>query len=288
MKRRHFIQSALTLTAASTLPSWGMHHKKGKALFSKIGIASSLANAVELKAAGIQFLTENTNRFLVPDQSEEVFLANLELAKAAPLPILACNGFIRPKHLRSVGADARHDEVMIWAEACFRRLSLAGGTFIVFGSSGSRRLRDGWPKEKADEQFVALLKRMGPVARNYGVTVALEQLRAKECNYINHVAEGAAIVRAVDHPNVRQLADFYHMIEMGDTPEDLAQAMDVIVHVEIAEPDGRSVPGVNNYDFRPYFKVLQDHNYTGAISIEGRWEMDQIAQAVKTIREQSA
>ncbi len=54
---------------------------------------------------------------------------------------------------------------------------------VIFGSGGSRKLRDGWPVEKANVQFVALLKKMGPIAQKYGVTVALEQLNSGECNY---------------------------------------------------------------------------------------------------------
>ena len=51
--------------------------------------------------------------------------------EAMTLPMLACNGFIRPKHLRCVGKEANHDEVLEWAKTCFRRLEQAGGKFIV-------------------------------------------------------------------------------------------------------------------------------------------------------------
>ena len=41
------------------------------------------------------------------------------------------------------------------------------------------------------------------LAAAQGVTVVLEQLNEGECNYITRIGEGARIVRAVDHPNVR-------------------------------------------------------------------------------------
>jgi sugar phosphate isomerase/epimerase len=187
-----------------------------------------------------------------------------------------------------VGAEANHDEVLEWAAICFQRLRKADGKFIVFGSSGARRLKDGWPKDKAEEQFVALLKRMGPLAAASNVTVVVEQLREQECNYITRIGEGAAVIRAADHPNIRLLADLYHMRSMGDTPADLAAAMDVVVHVEIAEVQGRTVPGVAGDDFRPFFKVLRQHGYQGAISIEGRWELDQVAAAFAEITRQAS
>ena len=183
--------------------------------------------------------------FLVPDKPEEEFEKNLVKLAASPLPILACNGFIRPANLHCIGPEANHDPICEWAETTFRRMKRASGKFIVFGSAGSRKLPDGWPKEKADEQFVALLKRLGPLAEAHAITVTVEQLRAEECNYINRIGEGATLIRAAGHPNIRLLADLYHMACAGDTPADLKAAMDVVVHVEIAEKEGRTLPGVS-------------------------------------------
>jgi sugar phosphate isomerase/epimerase len=253
-----------------------------------MGIAASLDKATAVKAAGAQFLTESTGGFLVPDKDDSEFEKSLQKLAASPLPVLACNGFIRPAHLRCVGAEANHDQLLEWAATCFQRLRRAGGKFIVFGSGGSRRLQDGWPKAKADEQFVALLKRMGPLAAADNVTVVLEQLREEECNYITRISEGAAIIREANHPNIRLLADLYHMRSMGDTPDDLAAAMDVVVHVEIAEKEGRTAPGVAGDDFRPFFKVLRQHGYQGAINIEGRWELNQLAPAFAEITRQAS
>jgi sugar phosphate isomerase/epimerase len=259
-----------------------------KDLFSAMGMAASLDKAAALKAAGAAFLTENVGSFLVPDQPDEKFAKSLAKLAASPLPVLACNGFIRPANLRCVGKEANHDQVLEWSETAFRRLKQAGGKFIVFGSSGARALRDGWPKDKADAQFVALLKRMGPLAEKHSVTVVIEQLQASECNYINHIGEAAKLIREAGHPHIRVLADLFHMARMDDTPADLKAAMDVVVHIEIAEKAERSVPGVRGDDFRPYFKVLREAGYQGAINIEGKGTDAQLAPAFKEIAKQAA
>jgi sugar phosphate isomerase/epimerase len=75
---------------------------------------------------------------------------------------------------------------------------------------------------------------------------------------------------------------------MGDTPADLKEAMDVVVHVEIAEKAERSVPGVRGDDFRPYFRVLRAANYQGAISLEGKGTDEQIGKAFQEIAKQAA
>ncbi len=286
--RRDFLKAGTVALAGVPFIARAADAEKPGKLFSAMGVIGTLARAEKLKAAGAEFLTESTADFLVPDQADAVFAAHLEKLAVSPLPVLACNGFIRPKNLRCVGPEANHDAILEWADVSFRRLKQAKGKFIVFGSGGSRELRDGWPKEKADEQFVQLLKRMGPLAENHGVTVTVEQLQASECNYINHIGELAALIRKAGHPAVRALADLFHIARGGDTPDDLKAAMDVVVHVEIAEKEGRTYPGVKGDDFRPYFKVLRETGYKGAINMEAKGTDEQIAAAFKVIAKQAA
>jgi len=294
--RRTFIQSLVAVGAAG---GTGLAHAQqpsdkspagtpGKKLFSAVGIAAKLEKAAVVKAAGAEFLTLGVGDLLVPDKPEAEFEKRLTELMSVPLPVLACNSFIRPAHLRCVGPEANHDLILDWAATTFRRMKKTGGKFIVFGSSGARKIPDGWAKEKADAQFVALLKRMGPLAETHGITVTVEQLRAEECNYINRIGEAATLIRAAGHPSIRLLADLYHMATMGDTPADLKAAMDVVVHAEIAEKKGRTVPGVSGDDFRPFFRVLREVNYQGAISIEGNWKDAQIGPAFAEIAKQAS
>lgn len=287
ISRRNFLQTgSVALLGAAVMPRL-MAATPGKKLFSAIGIAAPLDQAAALKAAGAEFLTESVGNFLVPDKPEAEFEQNLAKLAASPLPVLACNGFIRPAHLHCVGPEANHDLILEWSETTFRRMKQAGGKIIVFGSAGARKIPDGWPKDKADAQFVALLKKMGPLAEAHGITVTVEQLRAEECNFINRIGEGAALIRAAGHPRIRLLADLYHMACMGDTPADLKAAMDVVTHVEIAEKQGRTVPGVSGDDFRPFFRVLRESGYQGAVSIEGKWTDAQLAPAFAEIASQA-
>jgi sugar phosphate isomerase/epimerase len=129
---------------------------------------------------------------------------------------------------------------------------------------------------------------MGPVARAHGVVVVLEPLRRGECNFINTVAEGAAIVREVDDPGVRLLADIYHMLCEDEGPESIVAAGPLLAHCHIAEEDGRTPPGVHGEDFTRYLDALRRIGYQGGISFEGRWTdiAKELPVAVKTLEAQ--
>lgn len=286
--RRKFIRTGtLTFIGAGLAPRLKAD-EPGKKLFSAMGIAAPLDKAGFFKAAGAEFLTESVGKFLIPDQAEADFEKNLAKLAASPLPILACNGFIRPADLHCVGPEANHELIFAWADTTFRRMKKAGGKFIVFGSGSARRIPDGWPRDQAKSQFVSLLKGLGPLAEAQGITVTVEQLRKEECNLINHIRDCAELIRAAGHPNVRVLADLYHMACMGDTPADLKSAMDVVAHVEIAEKETRSLPGVSGDDFRPYFRILRESNYAGAVNMEGKYTDDQVAPAFQEIARQAS
>ena len=148
LSRRHFLQlGGMALVGSAFLPRLSAAPVAAeKKLFSAMGIAAPLNKAAELKAAGAEFLTVGVGDFLVPDQPDDVFEKNLAKLAASPLPILACNGFIRPANLHCVGPEANHDLILKWADMTFRRMKKANGKFIVFGSSGARKIPEGWTR----------------------------------------------------------------------------------------------------------------------------------------------
>jgi sugar phosphate isomerase/epimerase len=259
-------------------------------LFSpRLGVCTSITNAAAVKGAGGDYVEESVQGFLIPDKPEGEFRPKAEAAAASPLPVRACNSFL-PGALKSVGPDARPDEIVAYAGTAFRRAREIGITTIVFGSSGSRSIPEGFDRAAARRQFVALLRRLGPLAEANGVVIAVEPLNRDETNFINTVAEGAAIVRDADHPSVRLLADIYHMLRENEGPDALVAAGPLLRHIHVAEREGRTPPGVAGDDFRPYLRALRRAGYAGAISIECRWDdlAVQLPAALKALRGQIA
>jgi len=152
----------------------------------KLGVCTSIKNHEIVAEAGFDYIEEGVRRFLIPTKSEEEFEKNLAILKESTIPIIACNGFL-PGSLKSTGSDIHHEEILMFAETAFRRAEIAGIKIIVFGSSGSREIPEGFDRYIAHEQFVNLLSRMGPIAEKHNVTVVIEPLRLGECNFINRV-----------------------------------------------------------------------------------------------------
>jgi len=241
------------------------------AFLSGIGICASLADAAALRSAGCDFIEEGVRRLFIPDGPESQFETKLaELGKAA-LPVPACNGFI-PGTLKAVGPEANPEAIVAYADTALRRAARAGVKTIVWGSGESRRIPEGVPRAKAEEEFRGLAVRIAPLAARSDVVLALEPLQSAETNFINTLREGAAVVEAVGHPSFRLLADFYHMARESETPDSIDRFGTLIRHCHIAEKDKRTPPGTAGDDFRPFLKALRRTGYRGLMSLECRWE----------------
>lgn len=262
---------------------------KNEKFLEDIGVCTSISNADTLATYGYAYIEEGVRRFLVPEKSEEEFNTIWQQAKEARLSVKACNSFL-PGNLKSVGSEAVPKEILDFAETAFRRAQLAGVEIIVFGSGGSRSIPEGFPRNEARIQFINLCTDMAPIAAKYDVTVVLEPLNKTECNFINSVEEGGKIVEEINHPNFMLLADVYHMLMEDEGPESILKYGHLIRHTHIAEEKERAAPGTYNEDFRPYFKALNEVNYTGRMSVECRWSniQEQAETSIKTIREQLA
>lgn len=255
----------------------------------EIGVCTSAANSPDISGSGVDFIEENVQNFLVPEESNEIFAEKSKAPSACPLPIRAANCFL-PGTLKCVGPDVDMGRILRYAGTAFRRAGETGIGTIVFGSGGSRTVPKGFSADNAKKQIVDLLKELGPLAEARGVTVVLEPLNSGDCNFINSLREGAELVEACSHPAVALLADIYHMARDGEDPEEISRFGKMLRHAHIAEEEKRTSPGTMGDDFRPYLKALADAGYGGAISLECRWEdmALQIADSLRYLRGQAA
>lgn len=236
----------------------------------QLGICSSVENAATLAAAGASFVEEHIQKLLVPEQDDAAFAPILAQVKASPLPVIAANCFLPPT-LPCTGPNVDTARLLRYGDTAFCRAAQCGIRYLVFGSAGARKIPAGFAREKAKEQFVAILKGLAPLAQKHSVIIVVEPLHQAECNFINSLAEGAEMVNAANHNHVWLLADIFHMLRDNEPASEIVRFGHLLRHAHIAEKEKRTAPGVKGDDFRPYLRALQDANYAGALAIESSW-----------------
>lgn len=254
-------------------------------LSEHLGCCASIDEVQTVADAGGVYAEISINGFLIPEQSDEEFAANLAKAEASPIPIIAGNGYY-PGSIKLTGPDADLDRAVNYAKTATERAEQVGLKYMVLGSGAAREIPEGFPYEEAEAQFVQLLKEMGPIAAEHGIVIVIEPLRPQETNFINSVREGTAICKKVGHPNICVLADFYHMAQAGEDAGAIVEAGSLLRHCHIAECEERTAPGVKGDDFTPYFNALEQIGYKGNVSIECGWSDEQLAPAFAEMKRQ--
>ena len=236
----------------------------------KFGICTSLENASILKALGYDYFEFHFSKLSAMSQAEfEAFKAKVFELDFYPE---AMNGMLTGEY-QLTGEDVTPiEELKALLETGFSRAAQVHTQVVVFGASGARNLPEGFTDyEKAYQQLVDYLVMAAPIAARYGVAIAIEPLRFGESNIINFVSEGAYLAARVNHPAVRCLADYYHMVRNREDCESIVGFAHRMEHCHIAREEGRAYPlPSDGQDYSPFFNALKKAGYDKRISIEGK------------------
>ena len=178
----------------------------------------------------------------------------------------------RTRDLLSADPAARQAQVEALKGVCALAEDCGVGAIIIVPVFGGPNVPDLTPWRSAIELEEALLDsilpEIGDIAASHGVTLVMEPLNRYETHFLQTLAHGAAICQRVGHPNVRVMADFFHMhIEEADFAASLAANLDYVNHVHLADSN-RDLPGCGHTDFAPAFRVLKQSGFNGAFALE--------------------
>jgi len=175
-----------------------------------------------------------------------------------------------PREIKVVGPDVDIYRIERYLLTAFERIKKVGGEVVVFGSGGARRVPEGFPMDEALDQLAEALALAGRVAEVYGVTVALEPLASGSTNIVNTLPQGAAMVKKVNHPSVKLLADLQHMVDEGEPPSVIGTLDVEIAHTHTADT-GRFYPGSGDYPNREFVRALKGAGYDRRLTAECAW-----------------
>ena len=251
----------------------------------RFGICTSLENINRLAEVGYDYIELGVRSALIPESNEAEFRKIREQAMNAPLKPEAYAGFI-PGDLRVVGDTVDFPRLSRYVETACRRASEIGGEVIVYGSSGSRNITDGYSRERALAQIAEFLDMAADHAEAYNMIIVIEPICLREGNILRTVADGVAMAKRVNRPGIKALADLYHIYQEEEPMQNIINAAEWLAHVHIAEPVKRSYPGNDDFDFTAFFAALQKAGYNGRISCECKFDNfdENIEVALKTMK----
>lgn len=100
------------------------------------------------------------------------------------------------------------------------------------------------------------------------LTLAIEYLNRFECYFLTTMADAAAYVKRINHPNFRTMYDTFHAnIEEKEPVEVIGRHKDVISHIHISEND-RGTPGRGHVPWKETFAAIKAIDYDNWLTIE--------------------
>lgn len=122
-----------------------------------------------------------------------------------------------------------------------------------------------------DDLLVDALAQLAPDVARTDVKILLEPLTKKATHFMNLQEHASRIIDAVGAPGIRLLSDFYHMqLEEPDVGDTLARWGGYTGYVHLADGEARSHPGSLPFDYRPGFRSLKRHGFSGWLTMEFR------------------
>lgn len=232
----------------------------------RYGICAGPDQLAIVEQAGFDYVEFTLNQ--VAGWTETEFLEIHSQVKSSRIAVEACNGFF-PWSMKVVGPEADPGAISDYIARALPRAALLGVKTTVVGNGGARRIPDGMSREEGNAQFVTVLRQIGDEAAKVGITAAVEPLNSRESNYILSITEGVKVVEEANHPQVRLLADFYHMRMDNESMDAILRASGLLTHVHIANGQGRGYPLSPTEDcYGEFFERLHRIGYNGRVSIE--------------------
>jgi len=149
----------------------------------------------------------------------------------------------------------------------------------------------GLTREQQHASCVEGLKRAAEVVDGKNITILVENIDPEENPryFLTSVAEGFEIIKAVNHPQVKFLYDFYHeQIAEGNLIEKLEKNIDLVGLCHIADVPHRHQPGTGEINYDNIYKTLARLNYNRYIAMEFLPEGNDPVRILRAAREHAS
>lgn len=161
---------------------------------------------------------------------------------------------------------ARRLAAVRFISALIDRAGQFGAPAIIGSMRG--RFAPGGRRPAAEARLADDLAGLARRAAGHGTTLLLEPLNRYESDCVNTLEEGAALIARSGAPNLRLLADCFHMnLEESSIPGALRRAAGLVGHIHFVDSNRRAA-GAGHIDFAAIGQALRDIAYAGHLSAE--------------------
>ncbi|HEY6513098.1 MAG TPA: sugar phosphate isomerase/epimerase family protein [Burkholderiaceae bacterium] len=183
---------------------------------------------------------------------------------------------VAPSGLSIVSADpAVRERTAALMERLVELCALMGGRYLVHGSPKQRSVPPGDSPATARSRAIECLARAARRAQDHGVTYCIEPLAPRETDFINTVAEAAALLDDIGSPALMTMIDCSAAGQAEAEPVATLMARWMpggrIAHVQVNDPNRRG-PGQGALAFAPIVATLLRMqalgHYRGIVAVE--------------------
>ena len=125
---------------------------------------------------------------------------------------------------------------------------------------------EGTDPEVLRRTLVCNLRFAAAVLEKENILLLIEPVNDREMPgmYLKHTQQAINLINEVNHPNIRLQYDVYHMQVMeGNLINTMADNLEKIGHIQIADNPGRHEPGTGEINFENIFSFIDRSGYTG-------------------------
>ncbi len=176
-------------------------------------------------------------------------------------------GFI-PAEARFVGPDVDWGRVRGYLETCVGRAAEVGVRVFNWGSAPSKSVPLGWAVSRAYAQIEQVAHLIADVMAPLDCTCVIEPINPRECNIIYYLTDAVLVAASVNRPQIRVLADFFHVALQNEPLEHVAAARDWLAHVHTSGPDRHFPKPTDPWDHAAFLRALRRAGYDRTLSFE--------------------
>lgn len=235
----------------------------------RFGCCTAAANYDKLVKCGYDFIELSGHEVCFMEEQE--WQRFVKKVSKAGIPCVGFNDFCHDRPA-IVGDGFDRDEARAYIVRLVERGAQLGIKNIGIGAPTARRIPEGYPKDKADQQCRSFLEIATEEAAKHGLNILFEAVHSHMCNYATYTDDALAMVKELNIDNLHMVLDFYHMEAMNEDRLDFERCIPYIRHLHFStceENYGRKYPSEADFEILSrIMKKLFSLGYDGTLSIE--------------------